>query len=483
MVPKTRGSFALALPGLLLKLALSLPVLCTPLLGVWVSSSLAAYSNGSLTLALLSGLALFPLLPLLWEALSAWRRKRRQLTAPRILTLWDRFLLRTLTVNLLFLGALLSAKPQLAFRALSTRGDWMLDDQHQPWAETTRKVLFYTADHLEWLYTSTNENPFRDQDQAPTVKPPPQKPAPKPSVPTIENTPATQEAPRPDLTNAAQTPSVDSPWSASAPIDPLVLSIPAEVETDYTSVAKYLASKAKDPFHKVKLIHDYVADRVAYDVPVLRTRIFPPQDAETVFRTRMAVCAGYAKLFKAMAEAAGIEVAYLTGDARSESHAWNAVKLSARWHLLDVTWDAGSVNGEDFKKQYSSEYLFTPPEIFVLKHFPDDSAWQLLETPVARGDFLRQPDLSPDFFAQGFTLLTPDRSQITVEASVEVTLKNTKNKFVLADYKTKEGSELTRCQTEQGSTVTIVCELPSSGEYEVILFSSDEQYNATRWAP
>ena len=442
---------------------------------MWVSSSLAAYSNGSLALSLLSGLALFPLLPLLWEALSVWQRKKKPSKTPRILTFWDRLLLRTLTLSLVLLGGLLAAKPQLAFRALSTRGDWMLDGQHQPWAESTRKTLFYIADQLEWLYTSTNDNPFRDGDQAPTVKPPPQKPAPKPSVPSVDKTPTTQEAPSADT----QTPSSDSPWSASAALDPLVLSIPSAIETDYASVAKHLASQAKDEFHKTKLIHDYVANRVAYDVPVLRTRVFPPQDAETVFRTRMAVCAGYAKLFKAMAEVAEIEVVYLTGDARSESHAWNAVKLSGRWYLLDVTWDAGSVNGEDFKRQYSSEYLFTPPEIFVLKHFPDDAAWQLLETPIDRGDFLRQPDLSPDFFAQGFTLLTPDRSQITVEASVEVTLKNTKNKFVLADYKTKEGSELTRCKTEQGSTVTIVCELPSSGEYEVILFSSDEQYNAT----
>src|SRR5262245_18340212 len=70
-------------------------VVTTPLLGAWVSSSLAAYLNGPPALAAAGGLLLFPALPLAWDAFAEYRRKRRLkgIVKPRILTFWDRFIL------------------------------------------------------------------------------------------------------------------------------------------------------------------------------------------------------------------------------------------------------------------------------------------------------------------------------------------------------------------------------------------------------
>ena len=81
-------------------------------------------------------------------------------------------------------------------------------------------------------------------------------------------------------------------------------------------MARYLGDRESEPFRLVKALHDYVADRVAYDAPALASRI--PQDAETVFRTRKGVCAGYAKLLAALGKAAGVEIQYLVGDARTQ---------------------------------------------------------------------------------------------------------------------------------------------------------------------
>src|SRR5689334_25191302 len=102
-------------------------VVATPLAGVWIASSLAAYANGPIALAIACGTFLFPLLPLAWEALSVQRRKLAKSPRPRILTVFDRMVVRTLVINALFLGAVLAIKPETAFAALSTRGDWMLD--------------------------------------------------------------------------------------------------------------------------------------------------------------------------------------------------------------------------------------------------------------------------------------------------------------------------------------------------------------------
>ena len=47
-----------------------------PLFGFWLASSLAAYQNASPWLALLVGLLLFPIIPLGWDLVFLWRRRR-----------------------------------------------------------------------------------------------------------------------------------------------------------------------------------------------------------------------------------------------------------------------------------------------------------------------------------------------------------------------------------------------------------------------
>src|SRR5665647_2354799 len=78
----------------------------TPLFGFWLASSLAAYSNASQWIALLVGLALFPLLPVGWDLVFVWRRSKRTSTR-QILTRIDRLVLRTLLINGAFLLSLI----------------------------------------------------------------------------------------------------------------------------------------------------------------------------------------------------------------------------------------------------------------------------------------------------------------------------------------------------------------------------------------
>src|SRR4051794_26536560 len=100
-----------------------------PLAGVWLASSLAAFANRATWLPVVSGLLLFPGLPLAWEGIGVLRARRDKLARVRrrFLTFSDRLILRTLFINLVFLVVLLAAFPSRAFVALSTRGDWMLD--------------------------------------------------------------------------------------------------------------------------------------------------------------------------------------------------------------------------------------------------------------------------------------------------------------------------------------------------------------------
>ena len=433
-----------------------LAVFLTPILGVWLASSLVAYINGPTLLAVLSGILLFPLVPILWDLRG---RKRRQ---AGILTWSDRITLRTLVLNLVFIGVLLALRPQTSFLALSTRGDWFLDGRQGPQVELVRQGLFQLARGLEGLYLQFHDNPFDQYADTTTVQPRP--------APSIKPQGGTGQAP-------------NWPWEGTG-LHPAVANMPSSVETSIASVAQYIAQQEKDPLLRVKALHDYVADRIAYDAPSYFAGEYPPQDAETVFQRRVAVCAGYANLLEALGQAIGEEIIYVTGDSRSstsdlegQSHAWNAANVDGHWYLIDATWDSGSVDrASGFSKSYRTDYLFPPAEAMGITHFPEDSAWQLRAQPISRGEFLRQPILRPQFFADGMKLLSPVRSQTDTSGNATLQIQNPDQRWLLTSYAAKGTTQSEHCTEAATQGPQITCPLPSSGTYEVRIFSGDEQY-------
>lgn len=480
---------------LVLKAAATALIIAIPVAGVWVASSLAAYANGPVGLVVGAGLVLFPVGPLAWDLFGEWRRRRQKSPKPRILTFWDRLLWRTLLVNLAFLGVLLGTRPAAGFIALSTRGDWMLDGREASWAPRARSGLHRAADGLEWLYLAVHEDTYakgRDPGAHPT-------PAPQPSLPTVVQrdgpgtptptpTPAPAPAPAPTPTAPIATPARRA-WPFAPALHPLVASIPPEAEVDVETLARYVRDHEDDPLLRVKALHDWVADRISYDAAALASGEFPPQDPVTVLRTRKAVCAGYALLLEALGRAAGDSIEYVSGDIRRSGqgleplgHAWNAAKVGGTWYLIDATWDAGTVDGLTYTKGYRTEYFFTPPEVFGLDHFPREDRWQLRDQPLSRGDFLRQPLVTPQFAADGMRMVWPDRSQITVQSDLWITIENPERRFLLARRGPKGGDEHdeAECEVHDGPRAKVHCAFPAAGTWEVRLFSNESPYGSFR---
>lgn len=465
--------------GALLKLAFAGTAVLLPLAGVWIASSLAAHHDGPLWASLVAGALCFPLLPLGWDLFASWRRRRRGETRPRVLTGFDRLVLRTLAINLVFVGGLLAGFPGSVYEALSTRGDWMLQGSDASWATSARSSLFSTAERMRWLHEATHENAYEELID-----------------PSLTKTDTPVQTPQPGrsrrqapvrTTEKAVSPSdllSDEGWPFAPTLHPAVSELPAEVETSFDSVARYLADREPDPVQRVKALHDYVADRVAYDAPALAAGHFPPQDAETVFERRTAVCAGYATLLKAMADVAEVEMVVVVGDARDgdgyfdgRGHAWNAVALGGQWYLLDATWDAGHVDGTTFKKSYGAGYFLTPPEVFVATHMPDDPKWQLLAEPLSPGDFLRQPHLQPEFAALDLELVNPRRARHSVRAgeSLELRFANPHH-FRLSGVVRAEGDPGgLRCETDD-ERENLTCRFPEAGRRRVSLFGPEGVY-------
>ncbi|MEO6776868.1 MAG: transglutaminase domain-containing protein [Kofleriaceae bacterium] len=401
-------------------------MIATPLFGFWLASSLAAYQNASQWLALVIGLLLFPLVPVGWELVFEWRRDQAR---KPILTRLDRLVLRTLIINGLFLGAMLWRAPELSFRALAVRGDWILDGQAGPVAQQARELLLGFADHFasRWHKDTTT---FGTSD-----KPPPEH--------------HDDTTPPPPIPGMPVQPKDPNGWPLPEQPDELATSIPDADQTDVATVARYFATRITDPHRLAKALHDYVVLRLTYDTPTsllkgedLANR--PSQQADAVFAARTAVCEGYARLYAALGKDAGLEVAFVTGYIRdahrrpSENavsdeavkqalegflHAWNAVKLDGQWALVDPTWD--DPVSSDGKSNYSTTYLFTPPSLFAYDHLPEEPAWQLVAKPLGAGEFARQPLLSPYVGRIGVVLQDPARSQVTVDdGELDITFGN-----------------------------------------------------------
>ncbi|MGA7935473.1 MAG: hypothetical protein WCA35_18120 [Kovacikia sp.] len=73
-----------------------------------------------------------------------------------------------------------------------------------------------------------------------------------------------------------------------------------------------------------------------------------------------------------LGQAIGENIVVVAGNSRTpgtdrsgQRHAWNAVEINQEWHLLDTTWDSGSVDGSTFTKRYRTTYLINPA-IFVV---------------------------------------------------------------------------------------------------------------------
>jgi len=273
-----------------------------------------------------------------------------------------------------------------------------------------------------------------------------------------------------------------SRWTQHTEPHPVIHTIPAELEGSVQGVGRYLKSQISDPFERTRAVHDYVVTRVAYDVVSLEPGRRAPQDADTVFTTGKGVCAGYANLMVAIGSAADLELVYLIGHSRDQGggvsgdmHAWNAVKLEGKWYLIDATWDAGSVDSEGFKADYKTDYLLTPPEIFGVTHFPEDTAWQLLDAPISRGTFTRLPMLRPSFYAADLSLLDIDRSQVTVRSTLEFRIDNPSGKYLDVELEDEDGSR-TECTVDNGSTTQVRCAFPTPGSYAVLLFHNDTEF-------
>jgi hypothetical protein len=215
------------------------------------------------------------------------------------------------------------------------------------------------------------------------------------------------------------------------------------------SLAKKISALYTTELEKTRAIFSWTAQHIAYNTGIYNAGkgyrqvkyVFDPADtisskpateqtAERVLRRRVAVCDGYAKLFKTLCDYAGVESevilgygkCYLQKDEKFRTnHTWNAVRIDSVWHLLDVTWASGFVTyGNQFVPHMDESYFLTSPQQFILDHYPEDLRWTLLDHPPTLKEFRFSPFKYKSYIKYGIVSASPANG--TIEAAVGDTI-------------------------------------------------------------
>ncbi|KAF9268916.1 hypothetical protein L218DRAFT_918121 [Marasmius fiardii PR-910] len=211
--------------------------------------------------------------------------------------------------------------------------------------------------------------------------------------------------------------------------------------TSLEQLAFDLTSPWRSETEKFRAIFTWLHHNIAYDAQAFFYGNVRAATSESTFKSGLAVCDGYAGLFVALADHAGLQAYKVTGHGKGfgyvapdvnalappfeMNHAWNCALMDGEWRLVDGTWGAGHVDGASYHPRFTpSWFTFTNAE-FGKRHYPEDPGFQLLteeeggtisweeyilvpESPVIFGDF-HDHNFSPHFlqpdvkFVQGGT--------------------------------------------------------------------------------
>jgi hypothetical protein len=256
-------------------------------------------------------------------------------------------------------------------------------------------------------------------------------------------------------------------------------------ETSLPAVVSSLTNGISDQFLKAKTLHDWICDNIAYDTNMYFSGRVSAQDYISVLKKKQAVCSGYTNLFNQMCTLAGMESIGINGYSKgfgytgkigdNTDHAWNAINIGNKWYLIDVTWDAGSVDQRAYIKEYTTEWLFLDSRPFLYSHLPEEDAYQYYAPVLSANDFMREPNIAGNFFQYGLSLKTdkPEYNNvIDGEFVFDIGLSNS-NVTVSSGLRTprQQNVDASSWADRKGAVVTAEFDVPDTNEYRGHIFA------------
>jgi hypothetical protein len=263
-------------------------------------------------------------------------------------------------------------------------------------------------------------------------------------------------------------------------IDEYALKAPPEEAITIDRLGAYLARPEWGELERVRAIWRWITANIDYDVARQN------YNAEETLRDRRGTCQGYAELFVLLARRAGVRAVEVTGYGRGagfkpggrvkNDHAWNAVLIDSRWHLLDITHGAGHVSGGRFIRRYQEHYFITPPGEFVYTNLPEVRQWQLLPKKLSIREFERLPLYRHGYFRYGLQLTEGARSCIIeCRGSMGLRFAVPDGIRLFAVIRDKAGASLFHpVVTRKGGIIDISIEFKEPGDYYLLGWAGPE---------
>ncbi|XP_032767090.1 kyphoscoliosis peptidase isoform X2 [Rattus rattus] len=197
------------------------------------------------------------------------------------------------------------------------------------------------------------------------------------------------------------------------------------VKSGLNELVSDLLQEAHSDLERVRAIWIWICHHIEYDVEAAQEKDRQAFKPTNILRTRKTNCDGYAGLFERMCRVAGVQCVtvsgyskgfgYKTGQSFSGEfdHAWNAVYLEGRWHLISL------------HSSYNEFYFLTHPALFIEDHFPDNKNWQLLKPPQSLRQFENNMYHKSEFYNKGMLSAHPETPMIrTVNGKATVTIES-----------------------------------------------------------
>lgn len=167
--------------------------------------------------------------------------------------------------------------------------------------------------------------------------------------------------------------------------------------TTVPELSDWIISNYKSDKERLWVAFSWVANTISYDIASLSRpqQEVPLRDAiDKAFRTKRAVCEGYAGLMDSLSKLMGIPSATISGYTRNNGnldptpHMWIASFVDGQWQLSDPTWASGSIVNKRFKATFDSSYFLRPASLMLQTHMPYDPIWQLVDEPLSHRGFI-----------------------------------------------------------------------------------------------
>ena len=186
-------------------------------------------------------------------------------------------------------------------------------------------------------------------------------------------------------------------------------------------LVSYFSSIQAKPIEKARMIYVWLTDNISYDSKAYNLKNIGDNSSSTVFKTKKAVCVGFANLYTDLGEKLGLEIETISGVAKgyefeenvsddleeSINHAWNAIRIDGEWRVFDATWGEGygmsNKKGKlESTKKFDETWFNVNPVNTLFTHFPEDMNKQYINNPIRFESFLTLPYLLPSAFNSGW---------------------------------------------------------------------------------